>query len=117
MKNTSGLRRGAPKGNQNGRKAKLWTQAITNALKKRSASERMEELEAIANKLIDAAKDGHLPSIQEIGNRLEGKVAQSLEIDDKRDNEVDFSDGELADIARGGSARTSEEEDGKSSIH
>ena len=72
---------GAPKGNQNGRRAKVWSQAINNAFKKRSPTEAMEELQKVANKLIDMALEGDLGAIKEIGDRLEGKPAQTIQGD------------------------------------
>lgn len=72
---------GAPKGNTNARKARVWTQAINNAFKKRSQTEAMEELQKVANKLIDMALDGDLGAIKEIGDRLEGKPAQVIQGD------------------------------------
>lgn len=73
---------GAPKGNQNARKGKLWTQAIERALKKRSKSktDMIEALDEIAEKLLAACDNGDLSALKELGDRLEGKAAQTVEM-------------------------------------
>lgn len=73
---------GAPKGNQNARKGKLWTQAIERALKKRSKSktDMIEALDEIAEKLLAACDNGDLSALKELGDRLEGKAAQAVEM-------------------------------------
>lgn len=73
---------GAPKGNQNARKGKLWTQAIERALKKRSKSktDMIEALDDIAEKLLAACDNGDLSALKELGDRLEGKAAQTVEM-------------------------------------
>jgi hypothetical protein len=68
---------GAPVGNQNAAKAKVWTAAIERALDKRGVS-RIEALDALAEKLLALADQGDLPALKELGDRLEGKPAQAL---------------------------------------
>lgn len=68
----------APVGNQNARKGKLWHDAIIRAIKKRSASDRMDALDALAERLIDACATGDLPALKELGDRLDGKPAQAI---------------------------------------
>lgn len=71
---------GAPKGNQNAAKAKLWTAAINRALDRRKpADERIKCIDELADKLVDECYEGSLPALQELGNRLEGKPAQAIE--------------------------------------
>ena len=69
---------GAPVGNQNAAKAKVWTAAIERALERRSRVEQREALDAIADKLLELASDGDLAALKELGDRLEGKPAQSV---------------------------------------
>lgn len=79
MANNSPKKGGAPKGNSNATKNRIWTLAIQKALRKRSKSDQLEELENIADALIKNCLEGDLPSMQELGNRLEGKPVQIIE--------------------------------------
>ena len=69
---------GAPLGNNNAGKAKLWTAAITRALEKRTRKEGVEALEVLAEKLLDACEEGELSALKEFGDRIEGKPHQSM---------------------------------------
>jgi hypothetical protein len=69
---------GAPVGNQNASKAKVWSAAINRALEKRGVS-RAEALDALAGKLLDLADGGDLAALRELGDRLEGKAAQTIQ--------------------------------------
>jgi hypothetical protein len=53
----------------------------------------------IANRLIDAAETGDLPSIRELIDRLDGKAAQV--IDQGQMTVMQLSDSQLNEIARG----------------
>jgi hypothetical protein len=68
---------GAPVGNQNAAKAKVWTMAIERALEKRGVS-RVEALDKLAEKLLALAEAGDLGALKELGDRLEGKPAQAI---------------------------------------
>ncbi len=68
----------APLGNQNAAKGRLWAAAINRAIASRSKREGVEILESLADKLIDAALDGDLPALKEIGDRLDGKPSQQI---------------------------------------
>lgn len=70
---------GAPKGNNNAAKAKIWSAAILRALEKRSRKERKQVIDSIADALIDKCLDRDLPAIKEFGDRVEGKVPQAIE--------------------------------------
>lgn len=70
----------APIGNQHAAKAKRWTMAIERALEKRSRVDQVEALDALAEKLLALADEGDLGALKELGDRLEGKSAQSLAI-------------------------------------
>jgi hypothetical protein len=62
---------GAPKGNNNAAKTKIWSDAL------RKAIVQGKSLDNIANALILKALEGDIAAIKEIGDRLEGKVAQT----------------------------------------
>ena len=72
---TAKATRGAPKGNNNPGKNKPWTDALKRALLRNEG----KDLEAIAQKVIEMAKDGDIQAIREVGDRVEGKAVQSLE--------------------------------------
>ena len=70
---------GAPQGNQNAAKAKVWSAAILRALDRRKpADERIQAIDELADKLLDKCAAGDLAALQELGNRLEGKPAQAI---------------------------------------
>lgn len=64
---------GAPKGNQNAAKAKIWSDAV------RKAVIQGNNLNKLAQALVDKACDGDIAALREIGDRLEGKPVQSVE--------------------------------------
>lgn len=72
----------APAGNNNAGKGKDWNDALRYALAnyedKDKAVERGKALKKIAMKVVEKAIEGDKDSIQEIGNRLDGKPAQSI---------------------------------------
>lgn len=65
---------GAPLGNQRARKGKDWLDAL------RKVCVQKEALPKIAEKVVEAAIAGEPWAIQEIGNRLDGKPAQAVEV-------------------------------------
>ena len=69
---------GAPEGNQNAKKGKDWTQAIRKALAHYSGEGATKGMEQLAQKLVQAASNGDAWALKEIGDRLEGKPAQTL---------------------------------------
>ncbi len=73
------------KGNQLGRNSYRWRDAINRALAQRSRKAMHDELELLANKLIDMALAGDLGAIKEIGNRLDGMSAQSVAVKERKD--------------------------------
>ena len=68
------------KGNQAWAKGFRWRTAIKNALEQRSKRDQVVALELLAEKLIDMALAGDLGAIKEIGNRLDGMPAQSVDV-------------------------------------
>jgi hypothetical protein len=74
---------GAPLGNKNASRAKKWRDAISRALARRSGTVD-GGLDSVAAKLVSLAiDDGDKWAIDEIGNRLDGKPAQSIVGDDE----------------------------------
>jgi hypothetical protein len=69
---------GAQPGNQNARKAKLWEQALKRALARSSGSTVDAGLDKIADIVVTNALNNDARSIDEIGNRMDGKPAQSI---------------------------------------
>jgi len=77
---------GAPAGNQNAVKAKLWSAAIHRALDKRGAGDRMKALDELAEKLLANCDQGDLSALKELGDRLDGKAAQAVTVSGDEDN-------------------------------
>ena len=78
----------APVGNQNASNARQWRAAIERALEARSVS-RMDgkrQIDALAEKLIDAAETGDLGALKEFGDRLDGKPSQGVTVSGDADN-------------------------------
>jgi hypothetical protein len=73
---------GAPVGNQNAARAKVWRAAIMRALERRKpADERVAAIDELADKLIALVAMGDLGALKEFGDRLDGKPAQAVSID------------------------------------
>ena len=68
---------GAPVGNQNAVKPKIWTDAIKRALARR-ADDDGRGLNKLADVLLDKALEGDLQALKELGDRLDGKPAQAI---------------------------------------
>jgi hypothetical protein len=76
-------------GNPGGRGTeKIWRDALLKAVKEKAKTGNGRKLEAIAKALIDAAVDGDVGAIREIGDRLDGKPHQSTTIAGDPDNPV-----------------------------
>jgi hypothetical protein len=71
--------RGAPVGNQNAARGKLWRAAIERALERRKpANERIKAIDELADRLLSACYKGDLSALQELGNRLDGRPVSIL---------------------------------------
>lgn len=69
---------GAPKGNTNSSKSnRLWGDTIRRA----AAQGNAERLRRIAEKLLEKAEKGDMAAIKELGDRLDGKPNQQVEVD------------------------------------
>lgn len=72
---------GAPLGNRNAAKAKVWHAAIMRALERRKpADERVAAIDELADKLLDLVAKGDLGALKEFGDRLDGKPAQAVTV-------------------------------------
>jgi len=71
---------GAPLGNTNGAKAKRWQKALERALA-RKYGEVDEGLTVIAAQVVNSAAEGDRDAWKEIGDRLDGKPAQTVQGD------------------------------------
>lgn len=93
---------GAPLGNRNAAKAKVWHAAIMRALERRKpADERIKAIDELADKLIDLVAAGDLPALKEFGDRLDGKPAQSVTVAGDEENPLTVKG--LVELVRPGS--------------
>ena len=78
---------GAPLGNDNAAKGKIWTDAIKRALARRG--ENIEGgLNNLADTFLEAVANGDSWAMKELGDRLEGKPAQSINHGGQEDNPI-----------------------------
>jgi hypothetical protein len=70
----------AAAGNQYAAKDKLWRAAILRALEKRSRSSQVEALDDLAEKLLSACDTLDMTAIKELGDRIDGKPKQALDL-------------------------------------
>ena len=66
----------APLGNQNAAKGKIWINALNRAI----AQDDGVRLRAAAEKLLDLASEGNVPALKELGDRLDGKATQQIDL-------------------------------------
>lgn len=65
---------GAPIGNDNASKGKRWKNVLIKRL------EALQAMEKIADSLITEAMTGNIQAIKEIGDRIDGKPMQEMDI-------------------------------------
>ncbi len=73
---------GGQPGNKNGSKNKPWRDAIAWALEKHknSQTDRAQALRDIATQMIDKALGGDMTAMKELGDRLDGKAPQDVQV-------------------------------------
>lgn len=71
---------GAPVGNQNAVKARIWTEAIKRAVARRYNGDLNHGLDKLADEFVESVAKGDLASYKEFGDRLEGKAAQTTDM-------------------------------------
>jgi hypothetical protein len=81
-------------GNTYAAKDKRWRAAIERALDQRSRAKQIDALDDLAEKLLQACDAGELAALKELGDRLDGKAAQTLAGDPDRPLTLDLI-GEL----------------------
>ena len=103
------MKTGAQLGNNNAARTKPWRDALEKAIKqyidRKSGIQRGEALFRIATQVVKQALDGNTGAIQELGNRLDGKPHQSMDIGISDNTPVEEMTD--ADIARELAATTS----------
>jgi hypothetical protein len=67
--------RGGQPGNTNGTKGKLWLEALN-----RHVTQNPQALRAAASAIFKKAEEGDIAAIKEIGDRLDGKAVQAVEM-------------------------------------
>ena len=70
----------APIGNDNKVKNKPWADAIARALARKAQGNKEGGLNLVADQLVSAAINGDQWAIKEIGDRTDGKAAQSVTV-------------------------------------
>lgn len=68
----------APAGNQNAKKARIWTDAIRRAVARRAGGDLSRGLDNLADEFVEAVAKGDLAAFKEFGDRLDGKPAQAV---------------------------------------
>ena len=68
--------RGGQPGNTNATKSKVWIAALNRAV----AQDDGARLRAAAEKLIELAVEGDVAALRELGDRLDGKPKQQIEL-------------------------------------
>lgn len=86
-----------PKGAEN--RDKPFRDALRLAINEADGDEK--KLRKVARALVTKAMDGDVQAIREIGDRLDGKVAQIVEATHFNGDATDMSDDDLANIAAG----------------
>jgi hypothetical protein len=82
-------KRGAPLGNKNGAITKKpWADAIQRALELHRPADQRVRLDALAKSLIAKAMDGDMAALKEIGDRVDGKSMQQIELSQDPENPV-----------------------------
>ena len=80
---------GAPKGNQNAVKGNRWAQAIDRALEKRSRAAQVNALDELAEKLLENCDAGDMTALKELGDRLDGKTPQGIQLSGDSQNPIE----------------------------
>lgn len=79
---------GGQPGNKNAVAARPWRDAINRALAKRDEREQGRALANLAEKLLAAAEVSDVGALKELGDRLDGKVAQAVILAGDAENPV-----------------------------
>lgn len=63
-----------------GKPDKLWRDALMRAVKRAADGTKTKRLEKLADKLVDEALAGNVVALKEIGDRLDGRPTQDLNV-------------------------------------
>ena len=78
---------------------KHWSDAIRIAVNEAHENGDGKKLRALADKLVEKALEGDMQAMKEIGDRLDGNAAQSVDLTHRKSTE-EMSDDELIEIIR-----------------
>jgi|DEB0MinimDraft_3_1074331.scaffolds.fasta_scaffold48834_1 hypothetical protein len=109
MAGNNGTRRGPAKN-------KPWSDALRLAVNE-SGPDGLKRLRKIAEACVNAAEAGDMQAMREIGDRLDGKPAQTTDLTVRRAIAKELADDELADIALGGGEGAADEAVGPSQLN
>ena len=63
-----------------------WSEAINRCMETHKPADRRRKLDLLAQRVYEMAMEGNVEAVKEIGNRLDGKARQSIEITDDGDS-------------------------------
>lgn len=78
----------APKNPRGQKPEKIWRDAVMRAVKRRLEGEKGQYLERLADQLVAEGLDGNVVALKEIGDRLDGKPAQTIAGDNEQPLEM-----------------------------
>ena len=59
---------------------KIWSDAVRRAVKRAQDRKGRKKLEVLADALVDKGIDGDVPAIREVGDRLDGRSTQAIDL-------------------------------------
>ena len=78
----------APKGNTYAANGSRWRNAIDKALELRCKSDGQKALVEIAKQLLEKAAEGDMTALKELGDRMDGKPRQAIDVGGQPGNPV-----------------------------
>ena len=78
---------GAPIGNRNAANAKVWKAAVMRALEQ-TGTDRKKAIDALAAALVEKGLTGDVSALKEIGDRVDGRPAQDLNVGGQEENPI-----------------------------
>jgi hypothetical protein len=76
---------GGQPGNQNAKRGADWRQAIKRALAHKSGTDYRAGLDRVAKKFVEAAENGDAWAMKELGDRMDGKAPQAVDLSGQLD--------------------------------
>lgn len=70
----------AAKNHKSGKSDKIWRAAIMRAVNRLSTDRKTKHLDILAHRLIKTASEGDVQALREIGDRLDGKPTQGIDL-------------------------------------